>query len=93
MFLGVYRFAGDPDELVPAYDRLLASIPAGMVELQLCVVTADGISVFDACPSREVFDEFSTSDGFAAAVEAAGLPGPTVEPLGEVHHTVLPPAG
>ena len=93
MFLGVYRFAGDPDELVPAYDRLLASIPAGMVELQLCVLTADGISVLDACPSREVFDEFSTSDGFAAAVEAAGLPEPTVEPLGEVHHTVLPTAG
>ena len=90
MFLGVYKFAGDPDELRPAYDRLLASIPAGMVELQVCVVTGDGISVLDTCPSREVFDDFSTSDAFAAAVEAAGLPAPTVEPLGDVHHTVLP---
>ena len=27
MFLGVYKFAGDPDDLVPAYDRMLASMP------------------------------------------------------------------
>ena len=92
MFLGVYRFGGDPDSLVEAYDRLVASIPAGMIELQVCVRTSDGISVFDTCESREVFDDFSSSPGFAGAVEAAGLPVPTVEPLGVVHRLTAPGA-
>ena len=90
MFLGAYRFDGDPADLTPAYDRLVASIPAGMIELQVCVVVEGGITVFDTCPSRAVFDEFSTSDGFTAAVEAAGLPTPTIEPLGEVHGVITP---
>jgi len=91
VFLGMYRFDGDPEALVEAYDRLVASIPAGMIELQLCVKTDRGISVYDTCPSRAVFDDFSTSDGFAGAVNAAGLPVPTtVEPLGEVHWFTAP---
>jgi len=92
VFLGAYRFDGDPADLTPAYDRLVASIPAGMIELQVCIVEDRGITVFDTCPSRAVFDEFTSSDGFAAAVEAAGLPTPTIEPLGEVHGFIAPPA-
>jgi hypothetical protein len=90
MFLGMYRFDGDPAELVAAYDRLIAGFPPGMIELQLCVRRPDGITVFDTCPSAEVFAEFSTSEGFAGALRAAGLPTPTVEPLGDVHHAITP---
>ena len=90
MFLGVYRFDGDAEVLAEGYDRLVASIPAGMIALQVCIKTDQGISVFDTCPSQEVFAEFSTSAGFAAAVEAAGLPAPTVERLGDVHGFTTP---
>lgn len=90
MFLGMYRFDGDPSELMAAYDRLVAGFPPGMIELQLCVQRADGITVFDTCPSAEVFAEFSTSEGFAGALATAGLPTPTVEPLGDVHHAITP---
>ncbi len=44
-----------------------------------------GISVYDACPSRAVFLEFSGGRIFADACAAAGLPVPTVRPLGDVY--------
>lgn len=90
MFLGMYRFDGDPAQLTAAYDRLIAGFPPGMIELQLCVVRTEGITVLDTCPSAEVFAEFSTSDGFAGALAAAGLPMPTIEPIGDVHHAITP---
>jgi len=90
MFLGSYRFEGEPEALSKGYDRLVAAIPTGMIELQLCVTSTDAMTVFDTCPSAEVFAEFSTSPEFAAAVSAAGLPAPIVEPLGEVHRVIAP---
>lgn len=85
MFLSAYRFAGDPAELLPAYDRLMASIPAGNVTLHVCVVEEDAITMFDTCPTREVFVAFSSGPGFIAALEAAGLPKPTIQPIGTVY--------
>jgi hypothetical protein len=89
VFLGGYRFAGDPSVLAAAYDRLLATYPVDQILLHVCVVGDDGIVVYDACPSREVFDAFSQSPEFAATVKAAGLPAPTVVPLGHVRRAVL----
>ena len=85
MFLGVYHFDGSPPELVPAYDRLMAGFPAEQIDLHVCVVRDGGLSVYDACPSASVFAAFSASEDFAGAVRAAGLPGPRVEAVGEVH--------
>lgn len=84
MYLTAYRFAGDPAELLRGHDRLLAAIPAENVDLHLVVVGDAGITVLDACPSRAVFEEFSTSPGFRAALADAGLPAPRIEPLGDV---------
>jgi len=80
-----YHFDGERDELLTGYDRLLASYPPEILDLNVCVVTDGGITVYDSCPSREVFEEFSRSPEFAAAVAAAGLPQPRIEPLGEIH--------
>ena len=55
----------------------------------MCVARDDGITVFDACPSRAVFTEFSQSPDFLLAVTGAGLPVPRVERLGDVHAAVL----
>ncbi len=85
MFFGAYRFPGDPAELLPGYDRLMAAMPEEAISLHVCVVEEDGITVFDACPTREVFLEFSGGPGFGNAVVAAGLPAPVVRPLGTIH--------
>lgn len=85
MFLGAYHFDGETRALLDGYDRLLAQFPPGVIELNVCVARDDGITVFDACPSRDVFAGFSQSPEFLMAVSAAGLPAPRVEPLGDVH--------
>ena len=86
MFLGSYKFDGDPDELVSAYERLVSSIPAEAFEVHLCVVRENGLTVYDTCPTRQVFEQFSTSPEFARLVAAAGLPTPQVTALGAVHN-------
>jgi hypothetical protein len=85
MYLGCYHFDGDPAALLPAYQRLLDTFPPGQIQFQVAVHTADGLRVYDACPTREAFDEFSTGAEFAAALAGAGLPAARVEALGEVH--------
>ena len=86
MFLGAYHFDGDPDELVPAYERLMAGFPVESFELHVAVVRDGGLIVYDACPSEGVFAAFSTSEDFLSAVRAAGLPAARVDRLGNVHN-------
>jgi len=77
MYLGVYEIDGDPDELLAAYDRLMAGMPEGQVEFHACAVRGDGITIYDACPTKEAFERFSSGTEFRAAAEAAGLPWPS----------------
>ena len=77
MHLGVYEIDGDPDELLAAYDRLMAGMPAGQVDFHACAVREGGITIYDACPTKEAFERFSSGPEFRAAAEAAGLPFPT----------------
>jgi hypothetical protein len=86
MFLSAYHFDGDPARLLPAYDAFAATFPPDALTLHACVVTESGISVYDACPTREVFEEFCHGAAFRSALEAAGLQLPRIVPLGEVHH-------
>ena len=87
MFLAAYHFAGEHAQLLPAYERLVTTYPPDSLELHVCVVRGGGLTVYDACPSAEVFAAFTTSADFAGAVRAAGLPQVRVEPLGDVHAT------
>jgi len=91
MYLGMYSFRGDPAELLAGHDRMLALLPAGQLELHLCVQTEDGIAVLDTCPNRQVFDRFSSGPEFQELVAAAGLPKPEIRRLGEITSYVLPP--
>lgn len=84
MFLSAYHFDGDSKTLAAAYDRLLTVLPTDDLDLHVCVVTGSGITVFDACPSRDVFEGFSRSPEFLDTVSAAGLLAPRLGPLGEV---------
>lgn len=74
MYLGMYTFRGNPAELLAGHARMLALLPEGQLDLHLCVETEDGIAVLDSCPSREVFDRFSSGRSFQELVAAAGLP-------------------
>jgi hypothetical protein len=90
MFVGRYRFRGSVPELVAGHERLLASLPPDQITLHLCLTDAEGITVLDACPSRDVFERFSTSRTFADAVAAAGLPAFEAEPLGDLESWTFP---
>ena len=82
MYLGAYHFDGDPDALLPAYQRLMARFPVESLDAHICVVRDGGLTVFDGCPSREIHDEFARSDAFLGAIDAAGLPRPRHEHVG-----------
>jgi len=76
MHASIWRFAGDPDELVSRYDAMIAEVPAASMRLHLCLRAADGIVLVDTCPSREVFEAFSAGDEFRGLRERHGLPDP-----------------
>jgi len=84
VYLGVYRFSGDPEALLSAYERLVARTPLDGSAIHVCVRRDDGVTIYDTCPSRDVFERFSESDAFRSALAAAGLPIPTIEG-GPVH--------
>ena len=85
VFLGVYEFAGDPKELLAAYDRMMSGMPSDDVIFHACVERSEGITIYDCCPSAEVFAAFSSSDAFRHAIASAGLPEPTITAVGDVH--------
>ena len=76
MHASIWRFAGDPDILIPRYRALVADIPAANMQLHLCLRAADGIVMVDTCPSREVFEAFSGSEAFSELRRGHGLPDP-----------------
>ena len=84
LYLGAAHFDGDPGELLPAYHRMLERFGIDNLDVHLCIARQDGLTVFDACPSKTVYEEFTTSDMFRDAVAAAGLPAPRIEGLGDV---------
>lgn len=76
MHASIWTFAGDPDELARRYDTMVAEIPAGNMQLHLCLRTDDGLLLIDTCPSREAFAAFAGSEAFAALRRRHGLPEP-----------------
>lgn len=51
-------------------------MPSSQIHFHACAVRAKGITIYDACPTKEAFQKFSTSEEFRSAAEAAGLPWP-----------------
>ena len=76
MHASIWRFRGDPDELLRAYGAMIAEIPAESMRLHLCLRANDGIVLVDTCPSKEAFDAFFAGEGFRALRERHGLPDP-----------------
>jgi len=76
MHASIWKFTGDPDELLRRYDAMLAEIPAANMRLHLCLRAQDGIVLVDTCPSREAFEAFANGEGFRALRAKHGLPDP-----------------
>jgi hypothetical protein len=76
MHASIWRFAGDPDDLLPRYDAMLAEIGAANMLLHVCLRAADGIVLLDTCPSKAAFEAFAHGDAFRGLRERHGLPEP-----------------
>ena len=76
MYLAIYDIDGDPAELLAAYDRLMTGMTESQIHFHACAVRENGLTIYDACPTKEAFERFSTSVEFRSAAEAAGLPWP-----------------
>jgi hypothetical protein len=76
MHASIWRFDGDPDELLRRYDSLVSEIPQESMRLHLCLRASDGIVLVDTCPSREVFEEFARGEEFRELRERHRLPEP-----------------
>jgi hypothetical protein len=77
MHTSIWKFTGDPEELVRSYDALAAAMPTAEFIAHLCLLAPDGIIVIDTCPTEEDFRAFATSDEFRSARREHGLPEPT----------------
>lgn len=75
MHASIWKYRGDPDELLRRYDAMLGEVPDEAMAAHLCLRDRDGIVVVDTCPSREVFEAFAA--GRLAELRARhGLPDP-----------------
>lgn len=76
MHASIWKFAGDPEELLRCYDAMVSDIPAENMRMHLCLRLPDGLLLLDTCPSKQVFDAFASSEEFRALRAAHALPDP-----------------
>ena len=77
MHASIWKFDGDPDDLLARYDAMIAEIPRANMTLHLCLRAPNGIVMVDTCPTREAFEAFAHSEGFRALRQRHGLPEPS----------------
>ena len=68
MYLGAAYFDGDPGELLPAYQRMLEKFGLEALDVHLCITRDGGLTVFDACPTKQIYEEFTRSETFLGAI-------------------------
>ncbi len=76
MHASIWKFRGDPDDLLRRYDAMMGEIGAGNMRLHLCLRARDGIVLVDTCPNAEVYEAFAHGEVFRALRERHGLPEP-----------------
>ncbi len=77
MHASIWKFDGDPDDLMRRYDAMAAEMPTEEFIAHLCLRAPDGIVIVDTCPSRDVFEAFVGGEGFRALRAHHGIPDPT----------------
>ena len=76
MHASIWKFTGDPDELLQRYDTMVEEIPRARMRLHICLRAADGIVLVDTCPTKEIFESFAQGGDFRALRERHGFPEP-----------------
>ena len=76
MHASIWKFRGDPEQLLRAYDAMVAEIPSANMKLHVCLRAPDGVVLVDTCPTKEVFEAFIASDAVRMLREKHGLPEP-----------------
>lgn len=76
MHASIWKFVGNPDELLRRYDAMLEEIPRARMRLHVCLRDADGIVLVDTCPTKDVFESFARGDDFRALRARHGFPEP-----------------
>jgi hypothetical protein len=72
----IWKFDGDPADLVARYEAMLAELPTDNMRLHLCLRADDGLLLVDTCPTRQVFEAFAASEEFRALRTRHGMPEP-----------------
>jgi len=88
MFAGSYTFKGDVEELKAAHTRMIEILGGEGLYVHLAIAGPDSLTVIDACPSEDVFRQFSGDDFFRSLREKVGLPEPEIQLLGDVHYAI-----
>jgi heme-degrading monooxygenase HmoA len=90
--LVLFRWEGDPDELLAAYDRELEHPIAREQPRRIshtCVRADDGVVIVDVWHSREDFQKMMNDPEFQKNLEAAGWPTrPQLLEVSEVHASI-----
>jgi hypothetical protein len=86
MYASIWKFEGDPDALVTAYEAFAAELPEPT--LQLALRAPDGLVVVDTCPTRDAFVDFTSDPAVHARLAHHGLGFPAELDGYEVHRTV-----
>jgi quinol monooxygenase YgiN len=90
--LVLFKWEGDPDELLGAYDRELAhAVPREQPQRisHTCARANDGIVIVDVWQSREDFQKMMEDPEFQKNLEAAGWPSqPQLVEVYEVHSSI-----
>lgn len=89
MFAGAYTFKGDVEELKAAHTRMIEILGGEGLFVHIALAGDNTLTVIDACPSEDVFRQFSQGDFFRSLREKVGLPEPEVAHLGEVHYAIV----
>jgi hypothetical protein len=72
----IWRFVGDPSQLLRRYDAMLAEVPTANMRLHLCLQSADGFVLVDTCPTKQVYDAFAKGEAFRSLRDRHSLPAP-----------------
>jgi hypothetical protein len=90
--LVLFRWEGDPDELLAAYDREFENpIPREQPQRisHTCAQADDGVVIVDVWQSREDFQKMMNDPEFQKNLQAAGWPTrPQLLEVSEVHASI-----
>jgi hypothetical protein len=89
MHASIWKFSGDPDQLLQGYDDAVAGIPGAAMRLQLCLRAPDGIVLVDTCPTEERAKALVADPEFRRLLADHGLPAPEPVTLYPVHRAFV----